>query len=127
MPSTGYIQVRAYTSTARVPLENVAVSVRTPQGQLLAARLTDRSGMLDAPIPISVPDRSASTEPGSGVIPFTQVNIFARKERFEQIEAENVQVFPGIVTTQNLKMIPLAEFPGEWNKAEIFDTPPQNL
>lgn len=127
MASTGYIQVRAYTSTAQVPLENAAVSVRTPQGQLLAARLTNSSGMLDVLIPISVPDRSAGQEPGTGVIPFTQVNIRARKEQYEQIEAENVQVFPGVVTTQNLEFIPLSEFPGEWNKSEIFDTPPQNL
>lgn len=127
MASTGYIQVRAYTSNAQVPLENAAVSVRTPQGQILAARLTNSSGMLDVPIPISVPDLSAGLEPGTGVIPFAQVNIRARKERFEQIEAENVQVFPGVVTTQNLEFIPLSEFPGEWNKSEIFDTPPQNL
>lgn len=127
MPSIGYLQVRAFVSSARIPLANVAVSVRTPQGTLLAARLTNRSGMLDTPIPIEVPNRSAGLTPDTGVVPFTQVNLFARKEAYEQIESENVQIFPGVITTQNLPMIPLAEFPDAYDKSEIFITPPQNL
>lgn len=127
MPSIGYLQVRAFVSSARIPLANVAVSVQTPQGTLLAARLTNRSGMLDTPIPIEVPNRSAGLTPDTGVVPFTQVNLFARKEAYEQIGSENVQVFPGVITTQNLPMIPLAEFPDAYDKSEIFNTPPQNL
>ena len=118
MPSIGYLQVRAFASSARIPLANVAVSVQTPQGSLLAARLTNRSGMLDAPIPIEVPNRSAGLTP---------VNLFARKEAYEQIESENIQIFPGVITTQNLPMIPLSEFPDAYDKSEIFNTPPQNL
>lgn len=127
MPSIGYLQVRAFVSSARIPLANVAVSVQTPQGTLLAARLTNRSGMLDTPIPIEVPNRSAGLTPDTGVVPFTQVNLFARREAYEQIGSENVQIFPGVITTQNLPMIPLAEFPDAYDKSEIFNTPPQNL
>ena len=127
MPSIGYLQVRAFVSSARIPLANVAVSVQTPQGTLLAARLTNRSGMLDTPIPIEVPNRSAGLTPDTGVVPFTQVNLFARKEAYEQIGSENVQIFPGVITTHNLPMIPLAEFPDAYDKSEIFNTPPQNL
>ena len=127
MPSIGYLQIRAFVSSARIPLANVAVSVQTPQGTLLAARLTNRSGMLDTPIPIEVPNRSAGLTPDTGVVPFTQVNLFARKKAYEQIESENVQIFPGVITTQNLPMIPLAEFPDAYDKSEIFNTPPQNL
>ena len=121
MPSIGYLQVRAFVSSARIPLANVAVSVQTPQGTLLAARLTNRSGMLDTPIPIEVPNRSAGLTPDTGVVPFTQVNLFARKKAYEQIESENVQIFPGVITTQNLPMIPLAEFPDAYDKSEIFN------
>ena len=127
MPSIGYLQIRAFVSSARIPLANVAVSVQTPQGTLLAARLTNRSGMLDTPIPIEVPNRSAGLTPDTGVVPFAQVNLFARKKAYEQIESENVQIFPGVITTQNLPMIPLAEFPDAYDKSEIFNTPPQNL
>lgn len=126
LPSTGYIQVHAYTSNARIPLQNVAVMVTTPSGEPIATRLTDRSGLID-PIPITVPDISAGQTPDTGIIPFTDVNIYARLKDFEQIEAENVQVFPNIITNQNLEMIPLSEFPDKWTQAEIFNTPAQNL
>jgi hypothetical protein len=126
LPSTGYIQVHAYTSNARIPLQNVAVMVTTPNGDAIAMRLTDRSGQIE-PIPITVPDRSASQEPDTGIIPFTDVNIYARLQNYEQIEAENVQVFPNVITNQNLEMIPLSELPDKWTKTEIFNTPAQNL
>jgi hypothetical protein len=126
LPSTGYIRVHAYTSDAQIPLQDVSVAITDPNGNPIALRLTDRSGFID-PIPITVPDRSASQSPDSGIIPYTNINVYARLENYEQIEAENVQVFAGIVTTQDLPMIPLSELPDSWNKAEIFITPPQNL
>lgn len=101
--------------------------IRSPDGEAIAARLTNSSGMLDIPVPITVPDRSASQTPDTGIIPFTTVDIHARLTDYEQIEAENVQIFAGIVTNQNLEMIPLSELPAYWNKAEVFDTPAQNL
>ena len=56
-----------------------------------------------------------------------RVSLASSVEGYEQIENENVQVFPGTVTNQNLEMIPLSELPGSRNKVEIFPTPPQNL
>lgn len=100
--------------------------VTTPNGDAIAMRLTDRSGQIE-PIPITVPDRAASESPDTGIIPFTDVNIYARLNGYEQIEAENVQVFPDVVTSQNLEMIPLSELPDKWTQAEIFRTPAQNL
>ena len=127
MPSTGYIQVHAYTSQARIPLEGAAVSIIGQDGSAIALRLTNRTGTLDAPIPISVPDRSAGQSPDTGVTPYTDVSLYARLENFETIEIENLQVFPGILTVQNLAMIPLSELPDSYNQREIFNTPPQNL
>lgn len=126
LSSTGYIQVSAYTSRARIPLENVAVMITYPDGSAIAMRLTDKSGKID-PVPITVPDRASSQTPDTGIVPYTSVNIYARLENYEQIEAENVQVFAGTITNQNLEMIPLSELPDKWTKAEIFNTPPQNL
>ncbi len=127
MSSIGYIQVHAYTSTAQIPLENVAVSITDPSGSAIAMRLTNRSGQLDIPIPITVPDLSASQTPNTGVIPFTTVNLFAKLTDYEEIEANNIQVFADTVTNQNLEMIPLSELPEYWNQVEIFNTPKQNL
>lgn len=126
MPSTGYIQVHAYTSFARLPLEDVAITVTASDGTAIAMRITDRSGKI-TPIAIPVPDLAAGQTPDTGEIPFTSVNLYARKKGFEQIENENVQVFPDTVTDQNLEMIPLSELPGAWDRTEIFNTPPQNL
>ena len=90
-------------------------------------RLTNRSGRLDEPIEISVPDLSASQSPNTGTIPFTTVNLYARAENFEEIDIEHLQVFADIVTNQDLELIPFSEFPNSWNKVEIFQIPPQNL
>ena len=90
-------------------------------------RLTNRSGTLDSPIAISVPDRAESQAPNPGVVPFTDVNVYARLQNFETIEIENLQVFAGTLTVQNLAMIPLSELPDSYNQTEIFNTPPQNL
>lgn len=119
--------MHAYTSTAQIPLQGVTVAITMPDGSAVAMRLTNRSGSLDIPVEIPVPDRSAGLSPNTGVIPFTDVNLYARLENFETIEIENLQVFPGTLTVQNLAMIPLSELPESWNKEEIFNTPPQNL
>lgn len=126
LSATGYIQVHAYAGNARIPLENVAVMITHPDGSAIAMRLTDRSGQIE-PVPITVPDKASSQTPDTGIVPFTNVNIYARLEDFEQIEAENVQIFADTVTDQNLEMIPLSELPDKWTKGEIFKTPPQNL
>ena len=127
MPATGYIQIRAYESYAQIPLKDVAVTVTDINGSAIAMRLTNRNGKLDQPIPISVPDISAGQSPNTGIIPFAVVNLYARLEDYEQIFIRNLQVFPDTVTTQNLELIPLSEFPDKWNKTEEFDTNVQNL
>ena len=60
LSATGYIQVHAYTSNAMIPLKDVAVVVTDISGAAIAMRLTNRSGMLDVPVEIAVPDLSAS-------------------------------------------------------------------
>ncbi|MBR3979300.1 MAG: hypothetical protein IKJ94_06730 [Oscillospiraceae bacterium] len=127
MSTTGYIQVHAYTSYARYPLKDVAVTITDVDGAAIAMRLTNRSGILDKPIEITVPDTSASQSPNTGIIPFGVVDLYARLEDFEEIHIERLQVFPGVITNQNLEMIPLAELPENWNQAEVFYTPAQNL
>lgn len=127
MSAKGYIQVRAYTSYAQIPLQYVAIMLTDIGGSAIAMRLTNRSGMLDTPIEIEVPEASASQSPKTGIIPFTTVDLIAHLEGFEQIRVERLQVFADIITTQNLEMIPLSELPAQWSKEEVFNTPSQNL
>lgn len=126
LSATGYIQAHAYTSYAQLPLEDVAITITASDGTAIAMRITDRNGMIQ-PIEIPVPELSESQSPNPEEVPFTTVNLFARLKDFEQIEIENLQVFSGITTNQNLEMIPLSEYPESWNKTEIFIMPSQNL
>lgn len=126
MSATGYIQVRAYTSTAQFPLSDVAIAICTPDGTAIAMRLTDRNGKI-VPIEIPVPDKTESQSPDPDESPYTRVNLYAHKQGYEQVEAENLQVFADTTTLQNLEMITLAELPYSWDQIVIYDTPPQNL
>ena len=127
LSAKGYIQVHAYTSYAQIPLKDVAISVTDVSGAAIALRLTNRSGFLDSPIEIDVPDISSGQTPDTGVIPYAVMNLYGRIANYEAIEIENLQIFPGVTTLQNLEFIPLSELPDNWNKLEIFNTPPQNL
>ena len=126
LSATGYIQVRAYSSYAQIPLQGVAVTVTSLDGTAIAMRLTDRSGKI-TPIDLPVPDLSASQTPDTGQIPFATVNLNARLKGYEQITIDRLQIFADTTTTQDLEMIPLSELPGAWDQSETFDTPPQNL
>ena len=126
LPATGYITVRAFQSTAVLPLQGVAVVVTATEGTAIAMRTTNRSGLI-TPIEVPVPDLKAGQTPNTGQIPYTSVNLYARLPSYEEIEIENLQVFPNTTTIQNLEMIPLSEYPDAFNRSEIFDTPPQNL
>lgn len=127
MPAIGYIQVHAYVSNARIPLQDVPIAITDAAGNAIALRLTNRSGTFDSPLAISVPELSASQSPDTGITPYSGVNLYARYENFEEIFVEGLQVFADVVTDQDLEMIPLSEFPESWNESEIFNTPPQNL
>ena len=126
MPATGFLQLRAYTSTAQFPLKDVAITVTASDGTAIAMRLTDRNGLI-VPIEIPVPDREESLQPDPAERPYAAVNLYARKQGYEQVESENLQVFADTTTYQNLEMIPLAELPQFWDQTVIYNTPPQNL
>ena len=40
---------------------------------------------------------------------------------------ENVQIFPGIVTQQNVELIPLSDRPEAYNMTDVVDTTAQGL
>lgn len=126
MSATGYIQVNAYESFARLPLKDVAVTVTAEDGTAIALRLTNRSGQI-SPVEIPVPELADSQHPNPPERPYAVVNLYAHLRGYETVEAENLQVFAGTVTDQDLMMIPLSELPDRWDQAIIYNTPPQNL
>lgn len=126
LPDTGYIQVHAFAGNGQIPLQDVSIAVSALDGTVIALRLTDRSGRID-PISLPVPDRAESLTPNPDQIPFATVNLTARLKDYEQIFVDDVQVFPGITTNQELALIPLSELPESRNKSETFLTSRQNL
>ena len=126
MSATGYIQVNAYESFARLPLKDVAVTITSEDGTAIALRLTDRSGQI-TPVEIPVPDLVESQSPNPPERPYAVVNLYAHLRGYETVEAENLQVFADTITDQDLMMIPLSELPDQWDQTVIFNTPPQNL
>ena len=126
MSEQGYITARAYMSNAQIPLENVAVTILSQDGTAIAMRLTGRSGLTEA-VAIPTPDRIDSEAPENRVRPFTDLTIHAWKSGFEQVTAQNVQVFSGVTTVQDLEMVPLSELPDRWDENVLYNTPPQNL
>lgn len=126
MSATGYIQVNAYESFARLPLKDVAITITSEDGTAIALRLTDRNGQI-TPVEIPVPDLAESQSPDPPERPYAVVNLYAHLRGYETVEAENLQIFADTVTDQDLMMIPLSELPDRWDQTIIFNTPPQNL
>ena len=126
MSSKGRLQIWAYASTARYPLEDVAVTVTDDQGRALAMALTDTSGKI-SPITVTVPDKVDSQSPDPPEIPYARVNLYAHVRGYEQVYAENIQIFADTTTNQELKMIPLSEYPELYDQNALYITPPQNL
>lgn len=126
MSAIGYIQARAYTSSAQLPLRGVTVVVTASDGTAIAMRTTDRSGLIPV-IQIPVPDWSESREPGADECPYAQVNMFAYLGGFGPFESKNIQVFADTTTFQNIMLVPLSQLPrGTENSLNVV-TPPQNL
>lgn len=126
MPAIGYIQARAYTSNAELPLQDVAVVITATDETAIAMRLTDRSGLI-SPIEIPVPERSESQKPGAAERPYALVNLYAYLDGFGPFDARNVQVFAGTTTFQNIKLIPLSQLPTGLEDSMDTVTPAQNL
>ena len=79
MSAIGYIRIAAYTSRARIPVEDAAIAVVDEEGRLLGLRLTDSAGQT-TPIRIEVPNLANSQNPDTGLPAFRQVNLYARAE-----------------------------------------------
>ena len=92
---------------------------------LLAVRVTDANGRT-APVQVSTPNASASESPGT-TDPFAVCDIWAESPGYELLVVENVQIFPGTQTLQELELIPLPENTATLLPESPVNIPPQNL
>ena len=128
---TGKLVVSVYATAAQLPLEGatVVVTTRNKSGKfdLVAIRKTDRSGLTE-PIEIAAPNPAESTqyEP-SGLPPFVSGDVWAEHPGYAVMRVEGVQIFPGIVTRQDMELLPLAAGESELASIDRRDISAQNL
>jgi hypothetical protein len=128
--SFGTVVARIYTSRAQIPVPGATVAItqkneNSGHQTLLAVRVSNENGRI-APVQIPTPAVGAGTAPG-GVVPFAIVNLWVEASGYETLLVENLQVFPGTQTIQELELIPLPEQTAPPSRTEIVHTPPQNL
>ena len=127
MPNTGTIITRTFTSRGQLPLENVTVSIlrrsETAIPQLINVQISDRSGNT-LPVTVPTPDLSNSQGPDRPT-PYALFDIWAELPGYQLLVVQNIQVFPGISSIQNLPLIPLPEAGGR--PSQEVNIPPQHL
>ena len=128
MASNGFLRVRVYTSRAQLPVEDATVTVSQPGttgSRLLATRITDESGLIPV-LTLPTPEGEESTAPGTPK-PYTPVDIIVDHPDYERVLIENAQIFPGVISEQNIPLLPIEERPQYWNLTEVFSVTPQEL
>lgn len=115
MQATGTLSVRVFTSQAQIPLEGATVVVATAgeegKWKLLSIQNTDSSGKIRT-ITIDAPALGESTAPGGlpgPGAPFALCSLWAEQPGYAMLQVENVQIFPGVETVQNMELIPLPQ------------------
>ena len=130
MDENGTIRVRVFTGRAQIPLEDatVAITQTSPDGRhrLIAVRVTGESGEID-PVAIPAPAAADSTSPGAAEAPFSVCDVWAEHPLYELLTVEDVQIFAGVETLQEMKLIPLPENTAPRDAAGEVRVTPQDL
>ena len=128
MASSGTIIVNAYTSNARIPVEGATVLFRQQFApySLLGLRVTDFSGKTE-PLSIATVDSSLSQTPGPSQNPWTGIIVQVEHPEFERVILDGVQIFPGIITTQDVALIPMQALDPNIDQQQELNFTPQPI
>lgn len=124
MPYSGTLVTRVFTSRGQLPIQDAFVSVvqHSDEGdQLLDVQTSNRSGNT-APITISSPSPQSSQSPSESD-PFALCDVWVERQGFRLMVVKNVQIFPDIISVQDLPLIP--QIAGE--STDIVVITPQDL
>ena len=128
MASTGTIEFRVFTSNANLPVEGAVVIVREQAlpGALLGILVTDSSGMT-RPLTVDAPDVSLGQTPEETLQPWVDLQVLIEHPEFEEVSLTGVQLFPGVLTVQNVQLIPDQQIDLEEDDLQEFNTTPQPI
>lgn len=130
MRQSGKLGVRVFASRAQLPVEGatVAITQKTRNGKyrVLSLQETDRNGSI-VPVVVSTPAVQESTQPNGQQIPFARCDIWVEHEGYEVMAIEDVQVFPGEVSLQQVELNPLVRGEAWTERTEIRPIPAQTL
>ena len=102
MLHSGILLTRVFTSRGQLPVENAAVSVVLHSD-------SDRHTLLN----IQTSGQEA---------PFTLCDIWVERSGYQPLTIQNVQIFPGITSIQDLPLLPMTEA-GEYSVEQVEITP----
>lgn len=131
MAQIGSIVARVTTSRAQLPVTGATVIITTPSEEgrprVLAVLETDANG-LAGPIQLPAPTTpSNGTTPG-GPPPFSTYSLWVEHPAYEIASVESFQVFPNILSVQDITLVPLSGRPGNTGTSrEPITAPPQPL
>ena len=130
--ASGTVISQVRTSDAYLPIENATVAYyQTDDGgrkRLVGLRKTDPSGKT-APIELDTPGFSASQQPeeAGDPAPFRTVDIVADHPDYNRVRILGVQVFDGVVTYQDIMLLPSPASGVEPFPETVYDTSDQDL
>ncbi len=129
LSSQGSVIARVYTSDAYIPLPGAPVIFSSTNDDgtknLIAIRTTDNSG-LTAPVYVETPDVDQSLSPGLSLKPYSSISIQVSYPGFKSIQADGVQIFPGVETIQGLQLQPVTPAQSD-EPATVIPQNQQNL
>lgn len=129
MPQTGSLVVRTFTSQAQLPVSGatVIISSRDQDGRrkVFSIQTTDESGGTQ-PFELEAPDEALSLSPGQAT-PFSNYSLVVEHPEYFLATFEQLQVFPGVETVQNVPLAPLPQPSGGEGAAEPVVVTPQPL
>lgn len=126
MPYSGTLVTRVFTSRGQLPVQDafIAVVQHAPDGDhLLNVQTSNQSGNTN-PVTIESPSPQSSQTPSEDT-PFTLCDIWVEHQGFQLMVIKNVQIFPNVVSIQDLPLIPLTASTG--SSPNVVVITPQDL
>ncbi len=131
MDEKGSLVVFVTTARMAIPVKNAKISIFKPKTKELLGFRTSNAEGLSEPFELETPDVELSLNPQDGGnvadIPFATLDVQIVHPMYQSILIEDVQVFSGRKSIQNVDLIPLAEYAGSDERTATYPITPQPL